>query len=56
MRVSGTLLERFLGGFVVLTRLRSQVFGPNSSGFSPHHASHVYVLRTKRDILSSMRR
>ena len=56
LRVPGTLLERVLGGFVGLTRIRCQVFSPDSSGFSPHHASHYYVLRTKKDVLSSMRR
>ncbi len=54
LRVPGTLLERVLGGFVGLTRIRTQVFSPDSSGFSPHHASHYYALRTKKDILSSM--
>ncbi len=56
LRVPSTLLERVMGGFIGLTRIRSQVFAPDSSGFSPHHASHYYALRTKRDILSSMRR
>ena len=56
LRVPGTLLDRVLGGFIGLTRIRWQAFSPDSSGFSPHHASHYYVLRTKRDILSSMRR
>ena len=56
LRVPSTLLERVLGGFVCLTRIRGQVFAPDSSGFSPHHASHYYALRIKKDILSSMRR
>jgi hypothetical protein len=56
LRVPGTLLERVMGGFIHLTRIRMQVFGPDASGFSPHHASHYYALRTKKDILSSMRR
>jgi len=56
LRVPGTLLERVMGGFINLTGIRKQVFGPDASGFSPHHASHYYVLRTKKDILSSMRR
>ncbi len=56
LRVPGTLLERVLGGFIYLTRIRMQVFGPDSSGFSPHHASHYYALRVKKDILSSMRK
>jgi hypothetical protein len=58
LRVSGTLLESVIGGFLGLTRIRWQLFSPDSSGFSPHHASHYYALRTKKegDILSSMRK
>ena len=56
LRVPGVLLERVIGGFIHLTRIRTQVFGPDSSGFSPHHASHYYALRIKKDILSSMRK
>ena len=57
LRVPGTLLDRVLGGFIGLTRIRKQVFfSPDSSGFSPHHASHYYAVRIKRDILSSMRK
>ena len=35
LRVPSTLLERVMGGFVCLTRIRGQVFSPDSSGFSP---------------------
>ena len=56
LRVSGALLERVMGGFVRLTRIRMQVFSPDASGFSPNHASHYYALRIKRDVLSSMRK
>jgi hypothetical protein len=56
LRVPGALLEGVIGGFLGLTRVRWQLFSPDSSGFSPHHASHYYALRTKRDILSSMRK
>jgi hypothetical protein len=52
-RTSGTLLERVLGGFIYLTRIRKQMFSPDSSGFSPHHVSYYYALRTKKDILFS---
>ena len=55
LRVPGTLLERVMGGFVLLTRIRYQVFSPDSSGF-PNHVSRYYALRTKRDILSAMKR
>jgi len=54
LRAPGALLERVMGGFIGLTRIRYQVFSPDSSGFSPHHASHYYALRTKKDILSGM--
>lgn len=56
LRAPSTLVERVLGGFIHLTRIRKQVFAPDSSGFSPHHASHYYALRIKRDILSSMKK
>jgi len=56
LRAPGALLESVIGGFLGLTRVRYQVFSPDSSGFSPHHASHYYALRTKKDILSGMRR
>ena len=56
LRVSSTLLERVMGGFVCLTRIRGQVFSPDASGFTLHRASHYYALRIKRDILSSMRK
>lgn len=55
LRVPGTLLERVIGGFIGLTRIRMQVFSPDSSGFSPHRASHYYTVRVRRDVLSSMR-
>ena len=54
LRVPSTLLERVLGGFLYLTRIRKQVFSLDSSGFSPHHVSCYYALRTKKDILSGM--
>jgi hypothetical protein len=54
LRASSTLLERVMGGFVNLTRIRSQVFSPDASGFTLHRTSHYYALRIKRDILSSM--
>jgi len=56
LRVPGTLLERVLGGFILLTRIRTQVFSPDSSGFSPHRTSHYYTLRIRKDILSSMKK
>jgi hypothetical protein len=56
LRVPSGLLERVMGGFLSLTRVRKQVLGLDSSGFSPHHASYYYALKVRRDIDSSMRR
>lgn len=56
LRIPSTLLERVMGGFVFLTRIRRQVFSPDSSGFSPNHVSRYYALRIKRDILTSMKK
>ena len=58
LRTSSSLLERVMGGFVLLTGVRKQVFGIDSSGFSMHHASYYYyyALKVRRDILSGMRK
>lgn len=48
LRVPSTLLERVIGGFILITRIRKQLFAPDSSGFSLHHASPYYALRIKR--------
>ena len=56
LRASPALLERVMGGFVLLTRVRRQVFGVDSTGFSLHHLSIYYALRVKRDALTGMRR
>jgi hypothetical protein len=45
-----------MGGFANLTRIRSQVFSPDASGFTLHRASHHCALRIKRDVLSSMKK
>jgi hypothetical protein len=47
LRVPGALLEKVIGGFIGLTRIRSQVLAADSSGFSSDHASHYYALRIK---------
>jgi len=54
LRVPSMLLERVIGGFILLTR--KQLFAPDSSGFSLHHASIYYALRIKKDVLSSMKK
>ena len=57
LRVPSTLLERVMGGFLSsLTRVRRQVLGVDSSGFSPRHASQYYTMRVGRDVMSAMRR
>jgi hypothetical protein len=56
LRVPSMLLERVKGGFILLTRIRKQLFAPDSSGFSLHHASIYYALRIKKDVLSSMKK
>jgi hypothetical protein len=42
LRIPSMLLERVIGGFILLTR--KQLFAPDSSGFSLHHASIYYTL------------
>jgi hypothetical protein len=54
LRIPSMLLERVIGGFILLTR--KQLFAPDSSGFSLHHASIYYALRIKKDVLSSMKK
>jgi len=56
LRIPSMLLERVIGGFILLTRVRKQLFAPDSSGFSLHHASIYYALRIKKDVLSSMKK
>jgi hypothetical protein len=56
LRVPSMLLERVIGGFILLTRIRKQLFDPDSSGFLLHHASIYYALRIKKDVLSSMKK
>jgi hypothetical protein len=48
LRVPSAPPERVMGGFIGLTRIRSQVFAPDSPGFSPHHASHYYRASVSR--------
>jgi hypothetical protein len=55
LRASSALLERVMGGFVLLTRVRRQVFGVDSSGFSLRHLSYYYAQRVRRNVLSGMR-
>ncbi|MGA2877288.1 MAG: hypothetical protein ABSE82_17365, partial [Nitrososphaerales archaeon] len=56
IRVSSTLLEKVIGGFLFLVRCRKQDLGVDSSGFGSSHVSYYYALSIKRDIQSSMRK
>ncbi len=56
LRVSSVLLERVMGGFLLLVRCRKQDLGVDSSGFGSSHVSYYYALRIKRDLQSSMRK
>jgi len=58
LRVPGILLERVLGGFIGLTRVRWQVFSPRCIGLLP--STRIPLLlrppHQEGDILSSMRK
>jgi hypothetical protein len=56
LRVPSALLERVMGGFLLLVRCRKQDLGIDSSGFASSHVSYYYALRIKRDAQSSMRK
>src|SRR5262249_40461469 len=55
LRVPGVLLERVLGGFIHLTRVRKQVFSPDSSGFSSLLTTPVITMRSGSRGTSSRR-
>ena len=46
-RIAGTLLERIVASFVLLTDIRQIFLGPDASGFKPTHASQYYTERAK---------
>jgi hypothetical protein len=46
-RISGTLLERIIATFILLTEVRQIFLGPDSSGFKPTHASQYYTIRAE---------
>lgn len=46
-RISGTLLEKIIASFIVLTRIRRLFVGIDSSGFKATHASQYYTERMK---------
>jgi hypothetical protein len=46
-RVNGTMLERIISSFIVLTNIRQIFVGVDSSGFKATHASQYYIERAK---------
>ena len=46
-RVNGTMLERIISSFIVLTNIRQIFVGVDSSGFKATHASQDYTERTE---------
>jgi hypothetical protein len=46
-RVNGTMLERIISSFIVLTNIRQIFVGIDSSGFKATHASQYYAERAK---------
>ena len=56
LRVPGALLESVIGGFLGLTRVRWQVFSPRLVRLLSPPRVPLLRLRTKKDILSGMRK
>jgi len=46
-RIAGTLLERIISHFILLTGIKQVFLGIDSSGFKPTHASHYYTERAR---------
>ena len=46
-RVNGTMLERIISSFIVLTNIRQIFVGVDPSGFKATHASQYYTDRTE---------
>jgi len=46
-RITGTILERIISSFILLTTIKQIFFGIDSSGFKPNHASQYYTERSK---------
>lgn len=45
-RITGTILERIISSFILLTTIRQIFIGIDSSGFKPTHASQYYTERS----------
>src|SRR5689334_10462937 len=46
-RISGTLIEKIISSFIILTKIRQLFIGIDSSGFKAAHASQYYTERAK---------
>lgn len=46
-RITGTVLERIISSFILLSSVKHIFFGIDSSGFKPTNASHYYSERSK---------
>ena len=46
-RISGTILEKIISSFIILTKIERLFVGIDSSGFKATHASQYYAERTK---------
>jgi hypothetical protein len=46
-RIAGSLLEKIIVSFILLTNIKQIFLGLDSSGFKPTHASHYYAERAK---------
>jgi len=46
-RITGTILERTLSSFILLTTIKQIFFGIDSSGFKPTQASQYYTERSR---------
>lgn len=44
-RITGTILERIISSFILLTTIKQIFFGIDSSGFKPSHASQHITLK-----------
>jgi Transposase DDE domain len=55
-RISGTLLEKIISSFIILTKMRRLFVGIDSSGFKATHASQYYTERTKLSLAADVLR
>lgn len=55
-RITGTILERIISSFILLTTIRQIFIGIDSSGFKPTHASQYYTERSSSSSSSRLRK